>query len=241
MTPRRPTSLHRLLAAALVLCILPLTTQAADTNGPIKIATIGAGHIGGTIGGLLAKAGHPVFFSSRHPKELKSLVKETGPNTQAGTVEQAIRFSNVILLAVPYKAMPEISRDYGKQLAGKIILDAGNPIPQRDGKMAEVALKKGSGVATSEYLPGASIVRAFSNQSYKVFASEAHRPAPKLAVPLAGDDRHALDIAVQLVKDAGFDPVIVGDLTKSKEFDVGSKLFVKPMTAKQLRQTLGIQ
>jgi len=241
MTPRRPTTLHRLLATALVLCLLPLTTQAADTSGPIKVATIGAGHIGGTIGELLARAGHPVFFSSRHPEELKSLVEESGPNTQAGTVEQAIRFSNVILLAVPYSAMPEISRDYGKQLAGKIILDAGNPIPQRDGKMAEAALQKGSGIATSEYLPSASVVRAFSNQSYKVFASEAHRPAPQLAVPLAGDDRRALDVAVQLVKYAGFEPVVVGDLSRSKEFDVGSRLFVKPMTAKELRQALGMQ
>lgn len=241
MTPRRPLILHRFLAAALVLCILPLTTLAADTSAPIKIATIGSGHLGGTIGELLARAGHPVFFSSRHPEELKSLVAESGPNARAGTVEDAIRFADVILLAVPYSAVPEVGRDYGKQLAGKVILDACNPIPRRDGKMAEAALEKGSGVATSEYIPGASVVRAFSNQSYKVFASEAHRPAPQLAVPLAGDDRRALGIAVQLVRDAGFEPVVVGDLTKSKEFDVGSRLFVKPMTAKQLRQALGMQ
>lgn len=234
--------LRNLLSTLLILCTLPFTAQAAhNTARPLKIATIGAGHIGGTIGGLLAEAGHPVFFSSRHPEELTSLVEKYSPNARAGTVEEAIDFADVILLAVPYKAMPQISRDYADALKGKIILDAGNPIPQRDGKMAEAALQKGSGVATAEYLPGASIVRAFSNQSYKVFASEAHRPAPQLAVPLAGDDRRALDVAVQLVKDAGFEPVVVGDLSRSKEFDVGSRLFVKPMTAKELRQALGMQ
>ena len=233
--------MHRLLAAALLICILPFTTQAAGTAQPLKIATIGAGHIGGTIGGLFAEAGHQVFFSSRHPEELKPLVKKYSPNARAGTVEQAIKFADVILLAVPYKAMPQIGREYGKQLAGKIVLDAGNPIPARDGEMAEEALKQGTGIATAEYLPGARVVRAFSNQSYLVFASEAHRPDPKLAVPLAGDNREALNVAARLVRDAGFEPVIVGGLAKSKEFDYRSKLFVKPMTAKELRKALGME
>jgi predicted dinucleotide-binding enzyme len=240
MTPRFLTTMHRILAAALLLCILPFAAQAAGAAKPLKIATIGAGHIGGTIGGLFAEAGHQVFFSSRHPEELKSLVKKYSPNARAGTVEEAIKYADVILLAVPYKAMPQISRDYAKDLAGKIVLDAGNPIPARDGDMAEEALKQGTGIATAEYLPGARVVRAFSNQSYRVFASEAHRPDPKLAVPLAGDNQEALKVAAKLVRDAGFEPVIVGGLAKSREFDYRSKLFVKPMTAKELRKALGM-
>ena len=61
----------------------------------MKIGIIGAGHIGGTIGGLWIKAGHPVFFSSRHPEELKDLVERLGPLAQAGTVDQAIAFGDV--------------------------------------------------------------------------------------------------------------------------------------------------
>ena len=155
-------------------------------------------------------------------------------------MEQAIRFADVILLAVPYKALPQISHDYAKMLAGKIVLDAGNPIPARDGPMADKALAKGAGIATAEYLPGARIVRAFNSISYRTFESEAHRPAPRLAVPLAGDDKQALAVAAKLVRDAGFDPVIVGDLKKGREFDYRSKLFVKPMTAKELREVLGL-
>ena len=231
----------RFLAALLFLCALPLGAQAAGTGMGLKIATIGAGNIGGTIGGLFAQAGHQVFFSSRHPEELQPLVKKYSPNARAGTVEEAIQFADVILLAVPYKAMPQISRDYARALAGKIVLDAGNPIPARDGDMAEAALKKGTGIATAEYLPGARIVRAFSSESYRVFASEAHRPEPKLAIPLAGDDQEALAVAAHLVRDAGFEPVIVGGLDKAREFDFRSRLFVKPMTAKELREALNLK
>jgi hypothetical protein len=241
LTHTRRGLFRQILAAVLFLCALPLAAQAAEMGRPLKIATIGSGHIGGTIGGLFAQAGHQVFFSSRHPEELQPLVKKYSPNARAGTVEEAIQFADVILLAVPYKAMPQISRDYARALAGKIVLDAGNPIPARDGDMAEAALKKGTGIATAEYLPGARIVRAFSSESYRVFASEAHRPEPKLAIPLAGDDQEALTVAAHLVRDAGFEPVIVGGLDKAREFDFRSRLFVKPMTARELREALNLK
>src|SRR5207248_2075607 len=79
-------------------------------SGKMKIGIIGAGHIGGTIGELWIKAGHPVFFSSRHPEELKELVDRLAPLAQAGTVDQAIGFGNVAFLAVPYGALPQIRK-----------------------------------------------------------------------------------------------------------------------------------
>lgn len=231
------------LSAVFLFCAsaLPLAAQdVPQTTSPMKIATIGAGNIGGTVGGLFAEAGHRVFFSSRHPDELTPLVEKHAPNARAGTVAEAIEFGEVILLAVPYKAMPQISRDHAEALAGKIILDAGNPIPRRDGDMAEPALEKGAGIATADYLPGARIVRAFNSISYRSFASEAHRNGLRLAVPLAGNDEEALKIAAQLVSDAGFEPVIAGSLEMGRKFDYGSKLFVKEMTAPELREALGM-
>src|ERR1700754_604876 len=70
-----------------------------------KIGVIGAGHIGATIGGLWVKAGHPVFFSSRHPEELKDLVTQLGPLARAGSVADAIAFGDVVFIAVPYSAL----------------------------------------------------------------------------------------------------------------------------------------
>src|ERR1700743_1273316 len=92
-------------AAAFVLqgAVWPTTALGQTASGSkLKIGIIGAGHIGGTIGALWAKAGHPVFFSSRHPEELKDLVERVGPLAQAGTVDQAIAFGDVIFLAVPF-------------------------------------------------------------------------------------------------------------------------------------------
>src|SRR5258708_13945483 len=91
------------------------------SGSKMKIGIIGAGHIGGTIGGLWTKAGHPVFFSSRHPAELQDLFARLGPLAQAGTVDQAIAFGDVGFIAVPYGALPPIRRAYGKSLAGKIV------------------------------------------------------------------------------------------------------------------------
>lgn len=241
--------LQRILSVALIVMLgtlaLALTAGAGEstpqTDKPMKIGTIGAGDLGGTIGELLANAGHQVVFSSRHPEELQPMAERIGANARAGTVAEAIEFGDVILLAVPYGAMPQISDDYADDLAGKIVLDAGNPFPGRDGPMAREALEKGAGVATKAYLPGSRIVRAFNSINYRTFASEAHRDGEKLAVPLAGNDARALEVASQLVRDAGFVPVIAGDLERGKKFDNGSDLFLKTLTADEMRKALGVQ
>src|ERR1041385_2852773 len=93
-----------------------------------KIGVIGSGKIGGTIGGSWVKAGHPVLFSSRHPEELKDLVAGLGPLAQNGTVSQAIAFGDALFFAVPYGALPQLGRDYGGALQGKIVLDACNAV-----------------------------------------------------------------------------------------------------------------
>jgi predicted dinucleotide-binding enzyme len=70
--------------------------------------------------------------------------------------------------------------------------------------------------------------------------SQTNRAAGLIAIPLAGDDLAALKQAATLVRDAGFDPVIVGNLSQSRRFDVGSAVYVKLMTAKELRAALGM-
>ena len=124
--------------------------------------------------------------------------------------------------------------------SGKIVLDAGNPNPRRDGESAAAAVARGAGLATQEHLPGARIVRAFNQLNNKVFLSEAHRAGEKLAVPLGGDDAEALAVASRLVTDAGFEPVIVGSLAQSKAFDSSAPIFLKAMTARELRAALNL-
>ena len=215
-------------AVAIALTQLIGGAQATpQTSKPMKIGFIGSGNIGGAIGELLAKAGHEVFFSSRNPDNLKPLVARVGPRSRAGTPKEAIAFADVVFLGVPYSSMPQIGQDYAAALKGKIVLDAGNPNVRRDGPTAPAAVDKGAGLTT-----------AFNQLNNKVFLTGAHRDGDKIAVPLAGDDKQALAVASQLVTDAGFEPVIVGNLAAGKSFDSSQPIFLKAMTARELKEAL---
>src|SRR5207245_5907841 len=104
---------------------------------------------------------------------------------------------------------------------GKIVLDADNAVSGRDGAIADEVERDGIGVTSQKYLPGARLVRAFNTLNYMIFAREANRPAPRLAVPIAGDDQEAVQVAVGLVRDAGFDPVEVGKLSDARRLPRG--------------------
>jgi len=205
-----------------------------------RIGIIGSGHIGGTIGGLWIKKGHQVAFSSRHPDELKPMVAELGSLARAGTVEEAIAFGDVLFIAVPYGAVPQIGKDYSAAMKGKVMLDACNAVSARDGAVADEAEQTGIGVTTQKYFPGVRIVRAFNTMSYMIFAREANRPDPKLAVPIAGDDPQAVQIAAGLVRDAGFDPVVVGKLADARRFQRGQPGYGQPVSATELKQKLSL-
>ena len=207
----------------------------------MKIGVIGSGRIGSTIGGLWVKAGHEVMFSDRDPEQVKRAIAELGPRARAGSVQEAVAFGDAILIAVPYMALPAIRDQVGAQLKGKVVIDPNNPVPNRDGEMAVGAKEKGAGVSTAALLPGARIVRSFNSWGYATMAREANRPAPRMALPVAADDAGALKLGMQLVSDAGFDPVNAGSLAASKAFDLGSSVSGRIMTADELRKALSVK
>ena len=83
------------------------TAQTRRTTKPMKIGIIGSGRQGGALGLQWAKAGHQIVFSSRNPDSLKALVAQAGPTALAGTPAQAATFGDVVLIAVPYGALPQ--------------------------------------------------------------------------------------------------------------------------------------
>ena len=141
---------------------------------------------------------------------------------------------------MPYGALPQVGRDYAAELDGKVVLETGNPYPSRDGEMAHAARAKGTGVASAEYLSGVRLVRAFNSVPHYDLRSQAHRKGERVAVPLASDDEAALEIAARLVEDAGFEPVVVGGLARAREFDIGTAVYARALTARELRQGLGL-
>jgi len=240
---------RRLVTAALAIVALaaqPKGALAADTGtpappaAPLKIGIIGAGHIGGTLALLWVQAGHEVLLSSRHPDDLKPLANSLGPKARVGTPREAAVFGDVVLVSVPYAALPQLGRDLKAELAGKIVLETGNPYPERDGEMAVAARRKGTGVASAEFLPGVRLVRAFNAINSGDLRSEAHHRGELYAIPLAGDDPQALAVARRLVQEAGFSPVVVGALSRAREFDVGTGVYTRLLTAPQLRHALGL-
>ena len=236
--PRR----REILIAGGTLGVLPLFSLSdalAQTPADTKIGVVGSGRLGGAVGTIFAKAGYKVMFSSRHPEELKDLAANAGPNASAGTVQQAIAFGNVILLAVPYKALPDVGRENAAALKGKIVLDACNPIPARDGDIVKEANANGVGETSQKYLPGVRLVRAFNSFGGRTFATEGHRSGEPIGVPLASDDKEALKIAEKLVRDVGFEPVSVS-LARGREFAPPGPLFTRALPVSQLKKELGI-
>jgi len=233
------SSLAFAAAVTLVACAVaaPLATRAAER--PLRIGIVGAGRIGGNLAALWVKAGHEVLVSSRHPAQLEPLCKELGARCKVGTPAEAAAFGEVVLVSVPYGALPQVGKDLAKAWAGKVVLDTGNPYPERDGEMAVQDRRRGTGAASAEYLPGVRLVRAFNAISWKSLKSEAHRAGEKVGIPIAGDDPKALELASQLVRDAGFDPVVVGPLAQARRFDYGTPVYTQLLTAKQLREKLG--
>ena len=177
------------------------------------------------------------------PEDLKDLVAAAGPTAQAGTVEQAVAFGEVVLLVVPYTAVEQIGKDYGKQLATKpLVFDVSNPIARRDGDaiVKWVEEQGGAGLATAKLLPGAHLVRAFNAIGYGRLAPDAEHQGEPVGVPIAGDDPNAIAMATGLIKEVGFEPVLIGGLAMGKYLVPGTALGGEhtPAEIKQIAATL---
>ena len=198
--------------AAVLVGSLPFAAL-AQTGGSakLKIGTIGSGRVGSAIGGAWVKAGHEVMFSSLNLEADQKLAASLGAGARAGTPREAAAFGAVLLVSVPYTALPGLGRDLGDLIKGKIIIDTSNPIVARDGDMAVAAREKGAGIASTEFLPGARIVRAF-NAIGAARMAEAASKSERVGMPIAGDDPDAISVASALIREVGYEPVLVGTL-----------------------------
>jgi predicted dinucleotide-binding enzyme len=208
--------------AALMIEGLPLTARAANA-GKIKIGIVGSGRVGGGIGSVWVKAGHEVMFSSRHIEHDKAFATKLGANAHAGTPREAAAFGEVVMISVPYGALPEVGKDLEALIKDKIVIDTCNPFVWRDGEIATWAREKGAGLASAELLPGARIVRAF-NAIGAARMSTAHQDPGRIGMPIASDDVEAIVVASNLIRDIGYEPIVIGDLEMGKYLMPGTPL-----------------
>ena len=207
----------------------------------MKIGVIGSGNIGGNLGKHWAKAGHEVLFTSRHPTELDQLVKEAGGKSKAVSLDEAWEANaDVYLLAVPFKAIDKLSELYAGEYGNKVIIDATNPYPERDGEMAQEV--RDSNRNASEYTAmkfgTAKTAKAFNTIYADHLKERAFRESDKLAIPFAAQDEDSKKITQQLIEDIGFDPVYVGGLEDTHIMDPEQKIYGKSTNRQELEEMM---
>ena len=205
----------------------------------MRIGIIGSGMIGGTAARLFARAGHEVAVSnSRGPESLRDLAAELGPRARAATVDEAARFGEVVLLALPFRS-PE-ALPSAASVSGRIVIDAMNPYAAGGG-MVDLG-DSTSSEETARRLPGARIVKAFNTIWFKHLAEQGDpsRPvAERRAIFVAGDDAEAKGVVSRLIEEIGFAPVDSGGLREGgRRQQPGSAVYNQAITGEQGRAML---
>jgi predicted dinucleotide-binding enzyme len=207
----------------------------------MRVGIIGAGRIGQAVATRLVTAGHEVMLSNtRGPESLADVEEALGQDAHAGTVSDAAAYGEVVFVAIPVAAMYELP---AAELNGKIVVDANNYYPPRDGPIPELDDGSvGSSELLARHLPGCSVVKAFNTIYYERIAHEAKPPgsAERLAIPLAGDDAAAKQVVASLIDDMGFDPVDAGSLADGRNQQPGTPVYNLPEGVAGVRAALGL-
>lgn len=208
----------------------------------MKIGIIGAGNIGATAAKLFIRAGHEVALSnSRAAETLKDLVAEIKGKAQAATIDEAARFGEVVLVAIPFGKYKTLPAD---AFRGKIVIDAGNYYPNRDGQIPELdSGKTTSSELMSAHLHGVRLVKAFNTIYYVHLAEQGDSNLPlddRRAIFIAGDDSQAKEVVAELIEEIGFVAVDTGLLHEGgKRQQPETAIYNRTLTAREARETLG--
>ena len=205
----------------------------------MKIGILGAGNIGATAARLFIEAGHEVAVSnSRGPESLKELVRELGPQAHAMTIEDAARFGDLVLLAVPWRT-PE-ALPHPDLLHGKIVIDAMNPY-RPDGGFYDLAGSTSSEVVLKR-LPGVRLVKAFNTIYYQHLAGRGRKDLPleeRHTIYVAGDDAEAKKIVMDLIEAIGFAALDTGSLREGGRLqEPDSPIYNQTYNGREARQFL---
>ena len=193
----------------------------------MKIGIIGAGKVGGGLGKLWVRSGHQVFFSSRHPNELKVLVEQAGPGAFFGKVADAACFGDLILFSPNFWNVDDALEAAGP-LEGRTVVDVTNPLEWNPNGWMVRSLP-GSTTAGEELakkLPHARIVKAFSTVPASFIPHASYRPGrlQRLVVFYCGDDQSAKLEVHRLVADCGFVGLDAGPLLLARELEAPGRL-----------------
>src|SRR5205085_6077747 len=202
----------------------------------MKIGIIGSGNIGATSARLFVRAGHEVALSnSRDGEGLEALIAELGPKAKATTIEDAARFGDVIVIAIPFGKFRTLPADAFK---GKVVIDAGNYYPNRDGNFAELDNDEiTSSELMSAHLKEARLVKGFNTIWFEHLATLGDASLPledRRAIFIASDDSEAKEQVARLIEEIGFAAVDMGFLHEGgRRQQPGTAVYNKELTSKE--------
>jgi predicted dinucleotide-binding enzyme len=191
----------------------------------VKIAIIGAGNVGGTLGKGWAKKGHEIFFGVRRPQdpEIQDLLKAAGGRASAGSPAEAAAFGEVVVLATPWPATEAAVKSAG-DLSGKILIDCTNPL-KADLSGLEIGHTTSGGEQVAGWARGAKVFKAFNTTGSNIMADPVIQGISTVMF-VCGDDVVAKPRVLQLARELGFDAVDAGPLEQARLLEPWALLWI---------------
>jgi 8-hydroxy-5-deazaflavin:NADPH oxidoreductase len=182
----------------------------------MDIAVIGTGNVGKALGSSLAQAGHRVTFAARDAGKTKQVADEVGASA-ATTPAEAARGADAIVLAVPYGELEATAAEVRDASAGKVIVDATNPLKADYSGLANIG-QPSDAERLAALLPDTHVAKAF-NTLFAAVQADPTTHGSTLDALYATDDDEAASTVTELATSIGFRPVRVGPLEAARELE----------------------
>ena len=179
----------------------------------MRIGILGSGLMGGKLGTLFARTGHEVIFSyAQSEQKLERLAREAKGKAGAGTPREAAQEADAVLLAVHWSRFDDVLKQAG-DLSGKVVITCSLPMNEENSDLV-VGLNSSGAEQLAKVVPKARVVSAFNTVPSEVLFGvyEARRKAARPSLVYCGDDRRGKEVAAELIRDVGFEPVDAGPL-----------------------------
>jgi 8-hydroxy-5-deazaflavin:NADPH oxidoreductase len=182
----------------------------------MKLAVIGSGKIGKSIGAWASRVGYEVIFSSRNLEHAKDAARNAGKNSQAASIPEAVAQADLVLLSVPYNTVKDVLSGIGSLANGKTLIDVTNALSSDFTSLA-VGFTTSGAEEIQKLVPGAKVVKAFNTIFAQVYASQNPEiKGSKISVFYAGDDNDSKSRVADLIAKMGFDAVDSGPLKSAR-------------------------